>query len=243
MVDIEHFIASILGARPGYYNYISIQETSGKCLEWVKDHLALDEIGVYLEKKQITDDPESKYNSLLDYLSKVIGETEPGSGGVLFTPWLHGNRSPFEDPNSRAMFFNISLDTGKRKLIRSVVEGLAFHKRWMLECIEKRVRINSPVRFVGGGAISDVTCQILSDITGKEIEAVENPQNVGAMGAAIICGIGLGYISGFEQVRNFIPIRNSFQPDISLAPLYANHYKVFKNLYKQNKKAFSILNK
>jgi xylulokinase len=243
MVDIDHFIASILGARPGYYNYISEQETSGKCLEWVKDHLALDEIGIYLEKKEITEDPESTYKSLLDYLSAVIGETGPGSGGVLFTPWLHGNRSPFEDPNARAMFFNISLDTGKRKLIRSVVEGLAFHKRWMLECIEKRVRINTPVRFVGGGAISDVTCQILADITGKRIEAVDNPQNAGAIGAAILCGIGLGYIANFEHVREFIPIRKSFHSNVSLTPLYDNHYKVFKNLYRQNKKAFRILNK
>lgn len=242
MVDIDHFIASIMGARPGFYNYISEQETSGKCLEWVKDHLALDEIGIYLEKKEITKDAESTYKSLLDYLSAIIGETEPGSGGVLFTPWLHGNRSPFEDPNARAMFFNISLDTGKRKLIRSVVEGLAFHKRWMLECIEKRVRINTPVRFVGGGALSDVTCQILADVTGKQIEAVDNPQNAGAIGAAILCGIGLGYISNFEKARDFIPIRKSFQPNFSLSPLYDNHYKVFINLYKQNKKAFQILN-
>jgi xylulokinase len=242
MVDITHFIASIIGARPGFYNYISEQETSGKCLEWVKDHLALDEIGVYLEKKQVDEDVESKYNSLLDYLSEIINETEPGSGGVIFTPWLQGNRSPFEDPNARAMFFNISLTTGKRKLIRSVVEGICMHKRWMLDCIEKKALLKTPIRFVGGGALSDVTSQILSDVIGKPVESVENPQNAGALGAAILCGIGLGKINSFEEARELIPTRKIFHPNSSLTAVYNKNYSVFKNLYKQNKKAFHQLN-
>ena len=241
-VDIRHCIASILGARPGYYNYVSELETSGKCLEWVKDHLALDEIGVYLEKKQVDEGLDARYRSMLDYLNEIIGETEPGSGGVVFTPWLQGNRSPFEDSKVRAMFFNIGLDTGKRKLIRAVVEGLAFHKRWMLECIERKVKINEPLRFVGGGALSNATCQILEDSTGKPIEAVDNPQNAGAFGAAVLCGVGLGRLSSFEAIRDAIPIRKTFHSDPSLRALYDRQYRAFRMLYRQNRKAFHLLN-
>src|SRR5208337_3681052 len=113
------------------------------------------------EDRKAHERPDSGYASLLGYLDHVIEETEPGSGGVIFTPWLHGNRSPFEDPYARGMFFNIGLDTGKRALIRAVVEGIAYHKRWILECIEQRAFTASRLRFAGGRAVADGTCQVL----------------------------------------------------------------------------------
>ena len=126
-------IAAAVGAQEGKYNYFAEMETAGKCLEWVKDHLALDEIGVYLNKEEISGNKETIYKSLYDYMSEVIESCPPGAGGVIFTPWLHGNRCPFEDHNASGMFFNISLDTGKTQMIRAVTEGVCFHLRWMLE--------------------------------------------------------------------------------------------------------------
>ena len=105
-------IAAIVGAQNGKLNYFAELETAGKCLEWVKDHLALDEIDIFLEKTDVASSKESIFTSLYDYMSHVINKTPAGCGGVIFTPWLHGNRCPFEDPNARGMFFNISLETG-----------------------------------------------------------------------------------------------------------------------------------
>ena len=116
-------------------------------------------------------------------MSHVINKTPAGCGGVIFTPWLHGNRCPFEDPNARGMFFNISLETGKTELIRAVTEGVCFHLRWFLETEEKKIKTSDTIRFVGGGALSDVTCQILADCIGRKVETVDSPQNVGAVGA------------------------------------------------------------
>ncbi|MBN2652699.1 MAG: FGGY-family carbohydrate kinase [Spirochaetales bacterium] len=241
-VDLSCMIASIIGARPGFYNFFGEQETSGKCMEWVKNHLALDEIGVYLKKVEIHDDPENLYYSLYEYLDKVIEDAVPGSDGVIFTPWLHGNRAPFEDPNARGVFFNIGLNTGKTEMIRSVVEGIAFHKRWLLESIEKTIKTPDTLRFVGGGAKSKVVGQILSDILGKKIEAIESPQNAGAVGAAVLIGIGLGKIKDFSEVKKYIPVKYSFEPRREFAEIYDRNYKVFKNLYYKNKKNFADLN-
>jgi xylulokinase len=241
-VDVRHFIASILGARQGYYNYFSEQETSGLCLEWVRDHLALDEIGIYLSKKNVAEGSEAEYPTLLDYLGSVVEQTEPGCGGVIFTPWLHGNRSPFEDPNARAMFFNIGLGTGKRMMIRSVVEGLAYHKRWMLECIEEKVKTGETIRFVGGGAQSDVTAKVLADILGRPVEAVRNAKNAGAMGAAVLCGIGLGVIRDFTEAKRSIPVRKRFEPSAEHRDVYDKNFVVFKELHRYNRKAFAALN-
>lgn len=245
MVDTGAMIAAIVGAQEGRYNYFAELETSGKCLEWVKNHLALDEIDIYLEKKDVTETPENfekAYTSLYDYLSEVISRAPAGSNGVIFTPWLHGNRCPFEDPNAAGMFFNINIDTGKTEMIRAVIEGVCFHKRWMLEAESKKTSTSDTIRFVGGGALSDVTCQILADILGRTIETVASPQNVGAVGAAAIVGVGIGAIESLDNVKKFIPAAKTFLPNPANKAVYDKNYEVFKTLYYNNKKAFAALN-
>jgi len=240
-VDAANMIAAIQGAESGKYNYFAEMETAGKCLEWVKDHLALDEIGIYLNKKEITEDYEGKSISLYDYLTETIKDIPIGSNGVIFTPWLHGNRCPFEDPNSLGMFIGIKLETGKTELIRSVLEGIFYHLRWMLECQEKKLDIKDTIRFVGGGALSKVSCQMLSDIIGKKIETVKSPQNVGAVGACAIAAIGLKEISNLDSVSDFIEVEYTFEPNMENHKKYEPYYQTFKKLYKANKNIFKEL--
>jgi xylulokinase len=240
MVDINNFIASILGAMPGHYNYIAEQETSGICLQWVRDHLALDEIGVYM--KTHPGGHEMVPGALYALLNEQVDQTPPGAGGVIFTPWLHGNRAPRQDPYARAMFFNIGLKTGKRMMIRAVLEGVAYHKRWMLEAIERKIPKQSRLRFVGGGAKSEVWCQIMADVTGRAIETIENPQDAGAMGAAVIAGIGLGAIPSFRDACSFIPVKKTYLPRPEYRATYDAGFEVFSKLYKQNKALFHRLN-
>lgn len=237
-VDVDSRIASIVGARSGFYNYFGEQETSGKCLQWVRDHLALDEIDLYLEKKKITDGPDAIYESLFEYMFDSIKDTEPGSEGLIFTPWLHGNRCPFEDSNARGMFFNIGLNTGKRLLIRSVVEGILFHKKWILELSENKVSSSQTIRFVGGVARSSFICQTLADITGRKVERVHQPENVGAMGAAALVALGLGKIKNFEGLKEMIPVKDEWIPNPNVKDIYEKNFKVFKRLYKLNRKTF-----
>ncbi|MBR6392424.1 MAG: FGGY-family carbohydrate kinase [Eubacterium sp.] len=244
LVDAGAMMASIVGADPTSYNYFGELETSNKCVGWVKDHLALDEIGVYL-KSHPTENVHS-YESfefnLYDYLEEVISRAEPGAGGVVFTPWLHGNRCPFEDPNAAGMFFNIRLETGKTELIRAVVEGICFHLKWMLERQAKKIEIKDTIRFCGGGALGEATCQILADILQRKIEVVDSPQNIGAVGAAACIIVGMGLIPSMKEVKKFIPAKITYTPNPANKAVYERNFEVFKNLYKCNKKNFEILN-
>lgn len=242
-VDIVSMIAAIMNAEDGKFSYFAEMETAGKCFEWVKNHLALDEIGIYLSKTDVADNIEGIYESLYDYLSEVIAEVPAGAGGVIFTPWLHGNRCPFEDPSAAGMFFNIGIETGKRQMIRAVVEGVCYHLRWMLECQEKKIKTSQTIRFAGGGALSDVTCQILADITGRKIQTVADSKDVGSAGAAILAGVGAGVISGFDEASGYIPAEKTFEPDESSRAVYERNYQVFRQLYRDNKKSFRILNR
>ena len=226
IVDTNAMIAAIVGAQNGRLNYFA----------------ELDEIDIFLEKTDVASSKESIYTSLYDYMSHVINKIPAGSGGVIFTPWLHGNRCPFEDPNARGMFFNLSLETSKTELLRSVVEGTCMHLRWFLETQDKKVKTSDTIRFVGGGALSDVTSQILADCTGRTIEVVASPQNVGSVGAAVISAVGLGRIGSIEEAKKLIPAKKTFIPNPANKPAYDKNFAVFKNLYKNNKDNFAALN-
>lgn len=242
IVDVVSMIAAAIGAQPGKYNYFAEMETAGKSLEWVKDHLAQDEIGVYLNKEEISDNKETVYTSLYDYMTEVITSCPPGSGGVIFTPWLHGNRCPFEDHNSSGMFFNIRLETGKTEMIRAVTEGVCFHLRWMLECEDKKIKTSEKIRFVGGGALSRATCQILADIIGRPVETIDSPQNVGSAGAALTAAVGMGILKDMEEIRDLVEVKKTYMPQPENKAVYDRNFKVFKNLYAANKKNFAMIN-
>lgn len=242
-LDINNMIASIVGANPGFFNYFAELETAGKCLEWVKDHLALDEIGVFLEGKKVWEDPESVYTSMYDFMLDSVKDVPAGSDGVMFTPWLHGNRCPFEDHYARGMFFNIGLETGKTEMIHSVLEGICYHLKWQLEAVEKKVKTKPVIRLVGGGALAPLTCQLLSDMLGREIETVDNPQDVGAVGAAITAAVGLNSIESIAASKKFIAPNRKYTPNSSNTRIYNKFFPVFKSLYKNNIKAFHTLNK
>ncbi|NMW92699.1 carbohydrate kinase [Mobiluncus mulieris] len=243
VVDTGAMIATVDGADCGKYNYFAELETAGKCFEWVRKHLAEDEINVYLSHHDQTEDTEHQYRSLYDYLSKVISCAKPGADGVIFTPWLHGNRCPFEDANARAMFFNISLETGKTELLRAVIEGVCFQLRWFLETQERKVNTSKTLRFVGGGALSPVTCQILADILGRQVETVASPQNVGSVGAALVALVGAGEIRDLtEATSQLVKPNATYHPNPATRAVYDRQYAVFKTLYRNNRQAFTRLN-
>ncbi|SFQ25150.1 xylulokinase [Lachnospiraceae bacterium XBB1006] len=242
VVDIFSMIAGIVGAQENKFNYFAEMETAGKCFEWVKDHLALDEIDIYLSKADVEHSPESTCVSLYDYLSDVIRKVEPGSGGVLFTPWLHGNRCPFEDPKAAGMFFNIGIDTGKRQMLRAVIEGICYHLRWMLECQDKKIKTSKSIRFVGGGALSEVTCQILADILNREITTVAYTKDVGAIGAAMLVAVGSGEVESLADMKDMVKIKKRYKPNSENRAIYDKQFDVFKKLYKCNAKNFAALN-
>ena len=236
MVDVTAMIAAIVGAQNDKFNYFAEMETAGKCLDWAKTHLAEDELSYY-------DSTVSPEGNAFARLTQAAAEVAPGANGVIFTPWLHGNRCPFEDPNASGMFFGLKLDTTKAQMVRAVLEGVCYHLRWMLESQDKMLKTSDPIRFVGGGARSPETAQILADITGRQIETVDNPQNVGSVGAAAVIAVGMGIIPSLECVQSFIQVTHTYEPNTANHEIYNRYYKVFRKLYSSNRKLYAELAK
>ena len=240
-VDINAMMTGVLSAVKGYFSYFAPLETAGKCFEWAMDHLALDEMGIYPDQDKFTD-KESKSQGIYGFLSEEAGKAPAGANGVIFTPWIHGNRCPFEDAQAGGMFFNVRIENNKRDLIRSVLEGVCYHLRWLLEIEEKKVKTSDPVRFVGGGALSPVMCQMMADITGRTVETVVNAQEVGATGTALVVAAGIQGADVHELSRRFVKVNHTYTPDRRNKKVYERNYKVFKKLYKSNAAHFKALN-
>ena len=127
-------------------------------------------------------------------------------------------------------------------MIRSVIEGICMHMRWFLEVQEKKTKTSDPIHFVGGGALSPVTCQILSDVLGRKIQTIADPQNVGALGAAMLAAQGLGIYHSVEEATTAIPLGALYEPNPEHKAVYDSNYAVYTALYKSNKKHFAALN-
>ncbi len=223
-LDVNSMIASLIGVGTGTYNCFAELETAGKCLEWARDNIGI----------------ESKRDSY-ERITELIRDVPAGSNGVIFTPWLHGNRNPFEDPDARGMFFNIGLETTAKDMLHAVIEGVCLHLRWQMTAMEKLTPSSQTIRFVGGGAKSEVTCGILADVLDKKVETVAEPQNVGSVGAAAVIATGLGIFNTIEDINDSIPPEAVYMPRKENARLYDTIFEMFMDLYKDNRKTFKTL--
>ncbi|MEA3453899.1 MAG: xylulokinase [Candidatus Caldatribacteriota bacterium] len=183
------------------------------------------------------------FNNSLDYskLDQLAEEIEPGSEGLIFLPYLYGERTPHNDANARGVYFGISGKHDQRHFTRSVLEGIAFALRDSLELIkDKGVKIKE-IRAIGGGAKSRVWQQILADILGKEINLL-NVEEGPAFGAALIAGVGVGIYSSFaEAVNRIIKVKKTIVPRIQDSEKYNHYYQLYKKLYFSLKKDFKEL--
>ena len=119
-------------------------------------------------------------------LEVAVGKAPAGAGGVLFHPYLFGERAPFVNPHARAAFFGIQSTTTNDHLLRAIYEGIALSAR---DCYKKVEQPLSEITLVGGGARSRVWCQTLADVLGCKMMVPRGSQ-FGALGAAIAGGVG-----------------------------------------------------
>ena len=183
------------------------------------------------------------FNRRLSYteLDQLAEEIEPGSEGLIFLPYLYGERTPHNDANARGVYFGISGKHDQRHFTRSVLEGVTFALKDSLELIkDKGVKIKE-IRAIGGGAKSRVWQQILADILGEEINLL-NVEEGPAFGAALIAGVGVGVYSSFaEAVNRIIKVKKTIVPRIQNSERYNQYYQLYKKLYYSLKEDFKEL--
>ncbi len=233
-IDLAHYTGCIGSSYPEKYHLaMAHQETAGLCLEWLKNNV------LYFEEEL---KKQSKVSNIYQLFDTLADQVEPGSEGLLFTPWMFGERCPLDDNHVRAGLFNLGLNHSRRHIVRAVFEGIAFNTRWAMETLEKLYSKVDSLNIIGGGAKSDIWCQIIADITNRTINQVADPQQAGAKGIALLASNSLGYIDSFFEIKKYIKIQRSFSPNLKNRNLYDRMFREFKNIYKQNKKWYARMN-
>lgn len=232
--DPFNAMASLPCAIPDRFLLMAAQETAGGNLTWLRDNL-LYHRDALLQTGQPPD--------FFEMLNRVAEGVPAGSHGVIYTPWLYGERAPVDNHHIRAAFHNLSLENTRSDLVRAVLEGVAFNSRWILGPVERFCRqpVN-PMTFVGGGANSNVWCQIHADVLNRTVRQVVHPVMANARGAALIASVGLGYIQ-FSDIPQLTQYQNEYQPNPQNRKLYDELFAEFLRFYKQNKGIYARLNR
>ncbi len=224
--DLFRNMASLPSALPGRYFVASAQESAGACLTWLRDRVIWP--GDAIDGAAAPADAFAR-------LDAAAVEVAPGSDGVLFSPWLFGERCPVTDPTVRSSFTNMSLATTRGHLVRAVLEGVAFNTRWLLGAVEKFVgRRLDRIRIIGGGARSELWCRILADVLDRDIAQVEDPVGANARGAALVAALGLGTLR-VEDIAATVPVTATFRPRRELRARYDELFAGYLELYRSTK--------
>ncbi|MGD9301496.1 MAG: FGGY-family carbohydrate kinase [Desulfobacterales bacterium] len=231
--DVLHNLGSLPSAIPGKYFVANEQETAGACLNFLRDNV------LYHKDLLLAETTLPDVYKMFDQIAENV---PAGSGNLIFTPWLYGERTPIDDHSVRSAIFNMSLNTTREHMIRAVMEGVAFNSRWLLGYVEKFIkRPMNPINFIGGGANSKVWYQILADVLNLTIRQVKDPIQTNVRGAAFLASVALGFIT-FDKIADCIQIANTYTPDPQNREVYDRLFIEFKNIYKANKKIFRRLN-
>ena len=226
--DVLRNVASLPAVVPDRYWVATIQDVAGKAVDWLIDNV------VYAQDGMLDAHPAPP--DALDRLNALAVSAPPGSNGVIFAPWLNGERTPVDDPDVRGGWFNVSLRTTRADLARAVFEGIALNTRWMKEAVERFASREldggfKELTFIGGGANSALWCQTLADILGCTIRQAGQPVLANARGAAMIAAISIGELS-WDEVPELVPIAASYQPDPASRSRYDQQYRAFRELYR-----------
>ena len=231
--DVLASLASVPCAVPGRYLLTALQATAGGNLTYLRDNILYhkDEL---LQEADVPD--------IFKVLDQIAERVPAGSNGVIYTPWIWGERAPVDDQTVRAGLYNLSLHNTREDIIRAFLEGIAFNTRWLLKPVEKFLgRKVESINIVGGGAQSNVWCQIFADVMNLEIRQVADPIYANARGAAWIGAVGLGEIS-FGDVPSLVQIERAYAPQGANRAIYDERFDIFKQIYKQMKPVYTRMN-
>lgn len=197
----------------------------GGVMRWLEREFGAYERSVAAEKGRTS---LQQYNALAEQVS-------PGSDGLVFLPYMAGERSPIWDPNAKGVFYGLDFGKTKGHIIRSAMEGVAYSLKHNLDIAESAGAHVKELLAVGGCANSALWMQIKSDITGKSL-AVPFSDTATTLGAALLAGVGVGMYENFEDaVAQTVKITRKYEPNTKNHEVYVKNYETYLGLYENLK--------
>jgi len=214
-LDPKGRVHTFCHAIPARWHVMGVTQGAGLSLRWFKDQFG------------VIDGDGDPY----EYLISEAAAVPPGANGLLWAPYLMGERTPHLDPNARAALVGITASHTRAHVVRAILEGVAFSLRDSFETLKEMGVPAQNVRLAGGGARSALWRQIQADIYGQPVEIVEAEEGA-AYGVALLAGVGTkAWSSVDEACLSVVKTKARIAPDIKSAELMDRQYKAFQALY------------
>jgi xylulokinase len=219
--DKDGRVHTFCHAIPDRWHVMGVTQAAGLSLRWFRDRFGLGEDGA---ASSYEDDP-------YDLLCKEAAAAPPGSDGVLWAPYLMGERTPYLDPNARAALVGLAANHTRAHVLRAILEGVAFSLRDTLTIFaEMEVPVDT-IRLGGGGSRGPLWRQIQADIYGHEVEILAADEGA-AYGAALLAGVGIGAWSSVDEAcARSVRVEARVEPDRPVSALMNRRYSAYRALY------------
>lgn len=227
LMDAQLRTQTFCHAVPGKWHVMGVVQSAGGSLRWLRDTLC------QTEKDMAAESGRDAY----EYMTAAAASV-PTSEGLIFLPYLTGERCPYPNPNAKGVLFGLNIRHTKPHILRAVLEGVAMAMRDSFEIMKAMGTPFRQVRASGGGARSPFWRQIQADVTGEPhvtINVDEGP----AFGVALLAGVGCGlFPSVAEACRQTISVVDELAPQPVEVARYAGYYRLYRELYPQLEKSF-----
>ncbi len=221
-IDPNGRVHTFCHAVPGAWHTMGVTQGAGLSLQWFRNQFCRAEM----------DTASSMGVDPYQLMDKEAAQVGPGANGLLYLPYLMGERTPHLDADCRGVFFGLSASHTKRDMLRAVMEGVVYSLRDCLEIMKDMGVPVGEVRASGGGGKSPLWRQMQADVFGTEIQTINSSEG-GALGVALLAGVGTGvYKSVPEACDATIGVVTRQNGDAALKSTYDGYYGLYKNLYK-----------
>jgi xylulokinase len=205
---------------PGYLHPSGTMQTAGATQKWLMETLCEPE-------QRLAEDTGRSVYELMD---EAISRVPAGSHGVLFLPYLLGERTPWWNPSARAAFLGMTLATRREEMMRAALEGVTMNLGLILNIFRAHLPIDA-MTMIGGGARSGVWRQIAADVFGCPVHSLNLLEEATSMGAAVIGGVAAGVFPDFDVIDRFVRVEDTARPDAEHQVLYARLLPIFEKAY------------
>jgi len=215
-LDPKGRVHTFCHAVPGYWHVMGVTQGAGLSLRWFRDQFGAG-----------TDDGRDPYERLTEESATV----QPGANGLLWAPYLMGERTPHLDPNARAALVGLTANHTRAQIVRAILEGVAFSLRDTFEIFKEMNVPVEEIRLGGGGARSPLWRQIQADVYGHEVRTVAAEEGA-AYGAALLAGVGAGAWRSVDSACDaVVQISSITEPEAEAARVLNRQYQKFCRLY------------
>lgn len=231
IIDEKGRVHTFCHAVPGAWHMMGVTQGAGLSLKWFRDNFCTNEIEV---AKGMGIDPYV-------LMTKEAEKVPTGSRGVIYLPYLMGERTPHLNPKAKGVFFGLSAAHTKNEMLRAVIEGVSYS---LLDCMEiiKDTGMNpTNVMVSGGGGKSELWRQILADMFNCKVSTNKSSEGP-ALGVALLAGVGTGVYKDIDEACSIAISENSVQfPKEENSLVYKRYYEIYKKIYNDLKGTFELL--